>query len=594
MILCVGNYKKKESVYNMAFDAVTVAALTKELSDTFQNTRIYKISEPDQNELILTIKGNSSQYRLLISADASLPLMYLTSENKPAPLTAPNFCMLLRKHLSNAKIISVTQPGLERIIRIELEHLDEMGDLCRKHLIVELMGKHSNIIFTDDKDMIIDSIKHVSHNVSSVREVLPGREYFIPHTQDKRNPFDADRASFSATIADAHEPAGKAIYMNYTGFSPILATEVCYRAGVDADASTSSLSAKEIDALYDAFAALVADVREGRFAPEIIYDGRTPLEYAAVPLTLYHDKTVKTYDSISGLIEDFYREKSVVVRIRQKSADLRKIVTTALERNVKKLDLQKKQLEDTEKKDKFRIYGELINTYGYNVPEGAKSFEALNYYTNETITIPLDPDMTALENGKKYFEKYSKLKRTAESLTGIIEEVSAEVAQLESILTALDIAVDEADLAEIKEELTQSGYIRFKAGTKKQKITSKPFHFVSSDGFDIYVGRNNLQNDRLTFEFANGGDWWFHAKKMPGSHVIVKTEGREVPDRTFEEAARLAAHFSKGRGTDRVEIDYLIRKNVKKPAGAKPGFVVYYTNYSMVIDDDISKIKQVD
>ena len=594
MILCVGNYQKKESVYNMAFDAVTVAALTKELSDTFQNTRIYKISEPDQNELILTIKGNSSQYRLLISADASLPLMYLTSENKPAPLTAPNFCMLLRKHLSNAKIISVTQPGLERIIRIELEHLDEMGDLCRKHLIVELMGKHSNIIFTDDKDMIIDSIKHVSHNVSSVREVLPGREYFIPHTQDKRNPFEADRASFSATIAGAHEPAGKSIYMNFTGFSPILATEICHRAGVDADASTSSLSEKEIGALYDAFSALVADIREGRFAPEIIYDGSAPLEYAAVPLTLYHDKTVKTYDSISKLIEDFYREKSVVVRIRQKSADLRKIVTTALERNVKKLDLQKKQLEDTEKKDKFRIYGELINTYGYNVPEGAKSFEALNYYTNETITIPLDPDMTALENGKKYFEKYSKLKRTAESLTGIIEEVSAEVAQLESILTALDIAVDEADLAEIKEELTQSGYIRFKAGTKKQKITSKPFHFVSSDGFDIYVGRNNLQNDRLTFEFANGGDWWFHAKKMPGSHVIVKTEGREVPDRTFEEAARLAAHFSKGRGTDRVEIDYLIRKNVKKPAGAKPGFVVYYTNYSMVIDDDISKIKQVD
>ena len=578
----------------MAFDAITVAALTRELSDTFQNTRIYKISEPDQNELILTIKGNSSQYRLLISADASLPLMYLTSENKPAPLTAPNFCMLLRKHLSNAKIISVTQPGLERIIRIELEHLDEMGDLCRKNLVVELMGKHSNIIFTDAEDNIIDSIKHVSHNVSSVREVLPGRKYFIPHTQDKQDPFGVDAGSFAATIAGAHEPAGKAIYMNYTGFSPILATEVCYRAGVDADASTSSLSEAEVAALYDAFAALVADVREGRFAPEIIYDGSAPLEYAAVPLTLYHDKTVKQYDSISSLIEDFYREKSVVVRIRQKSADLRKIVTTALERNVKKLDLQKKQLEDTEKKDKFRIYGELINTYGYTVPEGAKSFEALNYYTNETITIPLDPDMTALENGKKYFEKYSKLKRTAESLTGIIEEVSDEVAQLESILTSLDIAVDEADLAEIKEELTQSGYIRFKAGTKKQKITSKPFHFVSSDGFDIYVGRNNLQNDRLTFEFANGGDWWFHAKKMPGSHVIVKTEGREVPDRTFEEAARLAAHFSKGRGTDRVEIDYLLRKNVKKPAKAKPGFVVYYTNYSMVIDDDISKIKQVD
>ena len=578
----------------MAFDAVTVAALTKELSDTFQNTRIYKISEPDQNELMLTIKGNSSQYRLLISADASLPLMYLTDENKPAPLTAPNFCMLLRKHLSNAKIISVTQPGLERIVRFEFEHLDEMGDLCRKHLIVELMGKHSNIIFSGDKDMIIDSIKHVSHNVSSVREVLPGREYFIPKTQDKENPLEADRASFIAKISGAHMPVSKSLYSLYTGLSPILSTEICYRAGVDGDASTSSLSESEISALYDAFDGVMKAVKEGGFHPEIIYEGSVPLEYAAVPLTVYHEKEVKPYDSISALIGDFYREKSVVVRIRQKSADLRKIVTTALERNVKKLDLQKKQLEDTEKKDKFRIYGELINTYGYSVPEGAKSFEALNYYTNETITIPLDPDMTALENGKKYFEKYSKLKRTAESLTGIIEEVSDEVKQLESILTALDIAVDEADLAEIKEELTQSGYIRFKAGTKKQKITSKPFHFVSSDGFDIYVGRNNLQNDRLTFEFANGGDWWFHAKKMPGSHVIVKTEGREVPDRTFEEAARLAAHFSKGRGTDRVEIDYLLKKNVKKPAKAKPGFVVYYTNYSMVIDDDISKIKQVE
>ena len=578
----------------MAFDAVTVAALTKELNDTFQNTRIYKISEPDANELILTIKGNSSQYRLLISADASLPLMFLTSENKPAPLTAPNFCMLLRKHLSNAKIISVTQPGLERIIRITLEHLDEMGDLCRKHLIVELMGKHSNIIFTDDKDMIIDSIKHVSHNVSSVREVLPGREYFIPKTQDKADPLEVSQGEFVTRITGAHMPAFKAIYSSFTGLSPILGTEICYRAGVDGDASTSSLTDAEVANLYKAFSEVVTAVKEGAFRPEIIYDGSTPLEYAALPLTVYHEKTVKEYDSISSLIEDFYREKSVVVRIRQKSADLRKIVTTALERNVKKLDLQKKQLEDTEKKDKFRIYGELINTYGYTVPEGAKSFEALNYYTNETITIPLDPDMTALENGKKYFEKYSKLKRTAESLTGIIEEVSDEVKQLESILTSLDIAVDESDLAEIKEELTQSGYIRFKAGTKKTKITSKPFHYVSSDGFDIYVGRNNLQNDRLTFEFAGGGDWWFHAKKIPGSHVIVKTEGREVPDRTFEEAARLAAYYSKGRGTDRIEIDYLLKKNVKKPAKAKPGFVVYYTNYSMVIDDDISKIKQAD
>ena len=252
----------------MAFDAVTVAALKKELSDTFQNTRIYKISEPDQNELMLTIKGNSSQYRLLISADASLPLMYLTDDNKPAPLTAPNFCMLLRKHLQNAKIISVTQPGLERIIRITLEHLDEMGDLCRKHLIVELMGKHSNIIFTDDKDIIIDSIKHVSHNVSSVREVLPGREYFIPKTQDKVDPLNVEKAQFFSIIAGAHAPVSKALYMNFTGLSPILGTEICYRAEVDGDASTSSLSDTETEALYKEFSAVMTAVKEGAFKPE--------------------------------------------------------------------------------------------------------------------------------------------------------------------------------------------------------------------------------------------------------------------------------------------------------------------------------------
>lgn len=574
----------------MAFDGITVASIVKELSEKTQNTRIYKISQPEADELMLTIKGNSTQFRVLLSADASLPLVYITDDNKPSPMQAPNFCMLLRKHLSNAKILSVTQPGLERVIKFELEHLDEMGDVCRKNLIIEIMGKHSNIIFTDSEDNIIDSIKHISHNVSSVREVLPGRRYFIPETGDKLDPLTVSGYDFAARIQAAHLPIQKALYTSFTGLSPVIASEIAYRAGLDADASTSSLSEKDLETLSKAFFSMMDEVKAGSFAPCVYYEGNSPKEYAALPLTIYRDLTEKTFEDISSLLISFYKEKSIVVRIRQKSTDLRKITQTALERNVKKLDLQKKQLEDTEKKEKYRIYGELINTYGYNVPEGSKSFEALNYYTNENITIPLDPDIPVLENGKKYFEKYSKLKRTAESLTGIIEEVSAEVEQLESILTSLDIAVDEQDLVEIKQELTDAGYIRFKAGTKKQKVTSKPFHYVSSDDFDIYVGRNNFQNDWLTFEFANGNDWWFHAKKMPGSHVIIRTNGKEVPDRTFEEAAKLAAYYSKGRGTDRVEIDYLIKKNVKKPAKAKPGFVVYYTNYSMVMDDDISGI----
>lgn len=575
----------------MAFDGITVAAVVKELSDATNGTRIYKIAQPETDELLLTIKGNSTQFRVLLSADATLPLVYITKDNKPSPQTAPNFCMLLRKHLTNAKIISVTQPGLERVIRFELEHLDEMGDLKHKFLNVELMGKHSNIIFTDDEDNIIDSIKHISHNVSSVREVLPGRKYFIPGAEDKLDALSGDKETFISRIKNAHMSVSPAIHKTYTGFSPIMASEVCHRANVDADASTSSLDDKQIEDLANVFFLLIGDIKAGRFAPEIAYEGKAPAEFSAVKLSIYDDLEKVSYDSISELIFDYYSKKSIVVRIRQKSSDLRRIVTTALERNVKKLDLQQKQLKDTEKRDKYKVYGELINTYGYSVPEGAKSFEALNYYTNETITIPLDETISVKDNAKRYFDKYSKLKRTAENLTTIIEEVTAEIEHLRSILNSLDIAEYEEDLSQIKEELIQSGYIRFKSGGKKVKITSKPFHYVSSDGFDIYVGKNNFQNDELTFDFANGNDWWFHAKKMPGSHVVLKSGGKEVPDRAFEEAARLAAFYSAGKQSDKVEIDYTIKKNVKKPAGAKPGFVVYYTNYSMTIDTDISMLK---
>ena len=337
----------------------------------------------------------------------------------------------------------------------------------------------------------------------------------------------------------------------------------------------------------------MGQIADGTFSPVIVYDGRVPLEYAAFPLTLYNDKASQNVPFISDVLERYYAERSVVTRIRQKSVDLRKIVQTALERNVKKYDLQMRQMKDTEKRDKYKVYGELINTYGYNVEPDAKSMEALNYYTNETVTIPLDNTLTPQENAQKYFDKYGKLKRTYEALSELTIQVKEEIEHLESILASLDIAMQEEDLVQIREELVESGYIRRKGGTKKVKITCKPFHYVSSDGFHIYVGKNNFQNDELTFKFANGGDWWFHAKQIPGSHVVLKTEGAEVPDRAFEEAARLAAYYSKGREQDKVEIDYVQKKHVKKPAGAKPGFVVYYTNYSMTIDSDISGLTEV-
>lgn len=580
----------------MAFDGITIANIVYELNRELIGGRIYKIAQPENDELLLTIKTTNGQKRLFISADASLPLIYLTENNKPSPMTAPNFCMLLRKHLQNGRIIEISQPGLERIVHIRIEHLDELGDLCQKSLMIEIMGKHSNIIFCREDNTIIDSIKHISAAISSVREVLPGKPYFIATTQDKLDALNTDYPAFHAAITQKAKPLYKAIYDSFTGISPILSQELCHRAGVESEQSCVSLTDPEYQSLYQTMESLTSQVKSGDFTPTIAYTGNRPAEYAAIPLTLYStgaDRLV-SYSSISTLLEHFYAEKNALTRIRQKSADLRRIVQTALERDIKKYDLQLRQMKDTEKRDTYRIYGELLNTYGYGVEPGAKSMEALNYYTNEMITIPLDPTLTTTENAKKYFDKYAKMKRTYEALSELTLEVKQEIDHLESISTALDIALKEEDLAQIKEELTAYGFIRRKGNSKKEKVTNKPLHYISSDGFHMYVGKNNYQNDELTFKFAGGNDWWFHVKGMPGSHVVVKTDSAgELPDRTFEEAARLAAYYSKGRSQEKVEIDYIQKKHVKKPAGAAPGFVVYYTNYSLMIDTDISNIRQI-
>ena len=581
----------------MAFDGIVIANLVKDLNDKIVSGRISKIAQPEKDELLLTIKGNRENFRLLISANASLPLLYFTETNKPSPLTAPNFCMLLRKHIANGRIVSVSQPGLERIVRIEIEHLDEMGDLKRKFLIVELMGKHSNIIFCDDENKILDSIKHISAQVSSVREVLPGREYFIPHAGEKKDPLTITEEEFKELIGKTPQNLSKALYTDLTGLSPTVSAELCHLASLDGDISAKDFSDSELTHLYHAFTWIMDDVRQGNFTPNIIYQKEKPVEFASIPLSMFSggDYRSVSFPSISALLERYYAERNTVSRIHQKSTDLRKILTNSLERSYKKRDLQQKQRKDTEKREKFRIYGELLNTYGYGIQEGEKSFRCLNYYDNTEITIPLDPTLSAQENAVRYFDKYNKQKRTFEATSRQLEQTEAEIEHLESISTFLDIARKEEDLAQIKEELTEYGYIKrhFSGGKKQKKAVSRPFHYLSSDGFHIYVGKNNFQNEELTFKLASGNDWWFHAKGIPGSHVIVKTEGKELPDRVFEEAGALAAYYSRGRGQDKVEIDYIQKKNLKKVPGAAPGFVVYHTNYSLVAAPEIP-VKEIE
>ena len=570
----------------MAFDGIVISNLTYELNTNLVGGRISKISMPEDNELIFTIKNNAKTYRLLVSASASLPLVYLTDVNKPAPKVAPAFLMLLRKYIGTAKINNIFQMGLERILCFELEHLNELGDLSHKRMYIEIMGKHSNIIFTDENNKIIDSIKRISANMSSLREVLPGREYFLPEELKKKDLLNTGLEEFIEILKSKEYPLVKSVYMNFAGISPLIAEEIILRASLLSQAPSTSLSELEYTHLFHTIQNLLEDINTHNFTPNIIYKGEEAIEFSSINLYSYEGKEYKreSFDSVSKMLYDFYSSREAFVLNRQKSSDLRRIVNTALERASKKYDLQEKQLQDADKKDIYRVYGDLLNTYGYSLKGGESSFTTENFYDdNKEITIPLDKNKSAKENAKKYYDKYAKLSRTTKALSEEILKTKNDIEHLQSIQTALEVSSDDESLSQIRQELVDFGYIKKHSSAKKQKIASHPYHYISSDGYDIYVGKNNYQNEELTFKVATGNDWWFHAKGIPGSHVILKSNNEEeLPDRAYEEAAALAAFYSKAKDADKVEVDYIQKKNIKKVAGAAPGFVIYHSNWSMV------------
>lgn len=580
----------------MAFDGVVISNIVSDMRQRLIGGRIYKIYQPEKDEINLVIKNQGGTHRLMLNASATLPLVYFLPENKKNPATAPNFCMLLRKHIGNGRITAIEQPEFERIIRMEIEHLDEMGDIRTKYLVIELMGKHSNIIFMEDNGRIMDAIKRIGAQISSVREVLPGHDYVLP-PNTKANPLTLTREYFMEQVLGKAMSIEKAIYTSITGFSKGIACELCYEAGVDGSFSTDSLAPVNREALWNCLQTLLERIKAENYEPVIVYDDGQPVDFCAVPLTMYEELTLVHYTDISALLQEFYAQKDIYSRMHQKSTDMRKVLATAIERTSKKYDIQRKQLTDTEKREKYRLYGELLQTYGYQAEEGARQITVDNYYNGEQVTIPLDPDLSPQENAARYFQKYNKLKRTYEASLTLAKESKETLTHLLSIQNSMELAVSEADLADIKEEMVLAGLLKAKPakkdGVKPEK--SKPLHYLSSDGFHIYVGKNNLQNDRLTFKVADAKDLWFHAKEMAGSHVIVKLEGAEdVPDATYEEAARLAAYYSSGRTSPKVEVDYTRRGNLKKPPKANPGYVIYHTNYSMVALPDIRGIKEAE
>ena len=536
----------------MAFDGITVSAIKAEIEDKILGGRIDKVYQPEKDEIILGIRSMGQAYKLLLTSNASNPKFHFTQTNPSNPMTPPLFCMVMRKHLQSGKIIKIEQPDFDRILNIYVESLNELGDYSVKKLVLEIMGRHSNIILTDENNTILDCIKHIGHDTSSVREVLPGREYTLPPSQGKINTLELDNNDFNEVLENNPSfEIQSVIYKNYTGISPIAASEICYRANVNGSTPVEALTDIQKEIVFNKFAELVEDIKANRFYPESITNekGKT-IDFSPIEMTQFNGLEIKKYTSISELIESFYANRDFAYRIGQKTQDLRKLITQNIERCIRKKDIQMQTLRSIKNRDELRLKGELLTANIYSIKKGMTTVELPNYYSEnqELVAIELDSNKTPSENAQKYYKAYNKAKRTFEALKDQIKSNDEELAYLESVLTSVNNCTDEQDVKEIRRELREEGYVKKVKNQKdKSKKHSVPLHFISQDGFDIYVGKNNIQNDELTLKFARPRDIWMHTKNIPGSHVIIVANGQTIPDTTLNEGAMLSAFYSKAK-----------------------------------------------
>ena len=585
----------------MALDGVAIAALVDELNKACAGGRIDKIHQPERSEIIIHLRSLGNNLKLLLCANPSFPRMHITNTTKENPAQPPMFCMLLRKHLTGGKILGFEQVDFERIIKMNIESSDELGYMSVKSLIVEIMGKHSNIILTDNNGRILDSIYHVDITVSSVRQVLPGLTYELPPSQGKHNPLVADEEQIAACMNDGEVELKKMLMEAYSGISPLVASEIVFRA-------TGSTDTRGCDTVADVrlrtarcFVYYLDRVRAGDFSPTVLINAQSGkmMDYCALPVTLYGELArAEQYATMSEALDGFYTKKAANEAMKQKSGDLLKFVNNNIDRCRKKLQIQNETLAKVAKRDKYKMYGDLVTANIYRIVQGMESIEVENYYSpdNEKIYIPLQKDLTPSQNAQRYYKRYNKDK-TAEAETQKQKEINLEeIEYLESVQTSILTAETVSEINQIREELVEQKYLRNRDRLKKGKKsqTPTPMHFISSDGYDIYVGKNNKQNDYVTLKLGRSTDIWFHTKLIHGSHVIVKTADAEtVPDNTYLEAAALAAYYSKGRGGDNIPVDYTEVKNVKKPAGAKPGMVIYVSYNTLYVSPDEELVERL-
>jgi len=581
----------------MPLDGITISAIAHELREKLLSGRIDKIYQPEGDEIILQIRAKGSNHKLLMSAGNAQPRIHLTKIGKENPLKPPQFCMVLRKHLTGSKILNIVQPAFERIIEMHLESMNEMGDLSPKRLSIEIMGKHSNIILIDENNMVLDSAKHISYDKSSVRRIIPGVE-FTPPPGGKQNPLETDKEGFNMALsASPNEKIQTSLFRAYNGLSPVMSRELCERADLSPDSIVSQLNNEQIESLFQAFSHCMEAVQSCEYENAIYSDSGIPIDFSSIAITQYKGFSTASFDSPSEMTEVFCLERDTAYRIKQKTADLRKLIKQNIERCTKKSDKYKHTLDEIKDREDDRIKGELLTAYIHTAKKGMTTLSVSNYYEVEApeITISMDPNLSPSENAQVYFKRYNKAKRSFIALQDQIKQNDEDLEYLSSVQNSIDSVSNESDIADIRDELAETGFIKKRSSnSKKRAKKSKPIKYISSDGYDMYVGKNNKQNDELTLRFAASNDIWFHTKNIPGSHVIVKSKEATVSDIAIKEAALIAAYYSKARQSSQVPVDYTSRKNVKKPSGAKPGMVIY-DNYNTVYvtpqDDLIQQIR---
>ena len=579
----------------MALDGAFLSCLREELTAGLPDARVDKIHQPSREELIIALRTRSGNKKLYLSARANSPRAHFTDIPLENPAAPPMFCMLLRKRITGGRLITIRQPGLERALYFDLDCVDDLGDIVRLTLAVEIMGRHSNIILIDGSGMVVDSIKRVDMEMSSVRPVLPGLPYSPPPAAAGRLDLSAvSPADFLSAMEQGPDyPMSKALLNTAHGLSPLICREAAHLASRGRDPRISEMTGEDRERLlfYLSRVKSAVETGENRKPYLLLHLDGSPLDFSFMPITQYGlDALGREMESFSALLDAFYAQRDAGERMKQRAHDILRVLTNLSDRTSRKLGHQREELARSGDRETLRIYGDLINANLHAIPRGVSSAQLIDYYDPDcgTITVPLDPSLSAAQNAQKYYKDYRKAQTAEQILQRQIAQGEEELRYFDTVFDALSRAATWRELGELREELAAGGYLRLQRGRQKPPAPLGPIRFRSEDGFAILVGRNNVQNDRLTLKTARGGDIWFHTKNIPGSHVLVITEGQTPPDRTLEQAAILAALHSKASGSVQVPVDYTEARNVRKPAGAKPGMVIYDSNRTAYVNPDPS------